>query len=197
MVCVLENSPANSQCAQGTTQFFPALAHLCAGPMLLAGPPMEVSVHRLSPALAADVAAIFPSAQLQGAALHVVLTFQHAADGLDLAQAGGSVLHPPVAAEMDRLLEVFVRWQHGVRAALLAEGYWCDAINPRCADTLLAGCCVRSLTHTACWLLLLSCACVCMHLGVPSPCVSCMPCCCYSHTIHMHKRHTHTHTRTW
>lgn len=126
----------HSHLAIGT--YTTALARLCAGPLPLTHPPMEVSVHRTTPALAADLATIFPSARLHAASpVHVVLTFQCAADGMDLAR--GPEVAPRVAAEMDRLLDVFVQWQGRVREALLAQGHWCDAIDPRWA----CGCCMR------------------------------------------------------
>ena len=85
---------------------------------------VELSVHALGPALAQEVRAVFPDAPPQQAApawpLLAVITFQFAAGGVSLAPDSSAATLGQAAAEMDRMLEVFLRWQGAVHAALQA-----------------------------------------------------------------------------
>ncbi len=115
--------------------------------------PMEVSIHSLGRDLQNEVHAIFPESITQQTTTNnqqyrqnqqqvlCVLTFQFAGDGLiDLSPDRSSPTLTIAAAEMDRLLENYMRWESALRTALLSTinlndkneyGLWCDSVDPR------------------------------------------------------------------
>ena len=107
--------------------------------------PMEVSIHALGDDIHAEALKIFPDLLLspsqgvhgvKGPPLHpllCVMTFQCAGGGtIDLSPDRSSATLSVAAAEMDRLLDCFLRWEAVVGEYVRRSGpYWCDAIDPR------------------------------------------------------------------
>ena len=102
--------------------------------------PMEVSVHSLSLDLQKEVQGIFPEllhseigVVEESQPLLCVLTFQFAGGGsIDLSPDRSMPTLTLAAAEMDILLDRFLRWESALRAAITAKGnYWSDAVDPR------------------------------------------------------------------
>ncbi|KAL4434207.1 hypothetical protein ABPG75_000648 [Micractinium tetrahymenae] len=91
---------------------------------------LEASVHLLGPDLQHEARAIFPDAPAEGQLL-ACLTFQFAAGGVSLAPDSSGATLERAAAEMDRMLDAFLRWECAVGSALRAAGHWCDSIDPR------------------------------------------------------------------
>ena len=91
---------------------------------------MEVSLHRLGPDLQREAREIFPDAP-RGGALLCALTFQFAGGGaVDLSPDRSTATLDVAAAEMDRLLDAFLRWEAALRGEL-GDGVWCNAVDPR------------------------------------------------------------------
>lgn len=82
---------------------------------------MEYSVHACPPAMAREVASVFPDVALDG--LLVVPTCQQA--DYDLVRTGEKI-----DVEKDRLLERFMEWSRCVCGRLAEAGHWCDYIDP-------------------------------------------------------------------
>ena len=97
--------------------------------------PLEYSVHALGHDLQIEARKIFldaPPFRSTESNLICVLTFQFAGGGaIDLSPDRSTPTLSVAAAEMDRLLERFLRWEGAVREALMERGCWCDAIDPR------------------------------------------------------------------
>jgi len=109
--------------------------------------PMELSIHSLGRDLQSEVHAIFPDSFRQqnirtpainsenknsNNQLLCVLTFQFAGNGhIDLSPDRSSPTLNVAAAEMDRLLENYIRWEAALRSAILT------ANNSRRTTTLL------------------------------------------------------------
>jgi hypothetical protein len=74
---------------------------------------------------------ILSSFVLPALQLLAVITFQFATGGTSLAPDRSSTTLEKAAAEMDRMLDAFLRWEAEVRGALAARGCWCDAVDPR------------------------------------------------------------------
>lgn len=100
--------------------------------------PIEVSVHSAPKALLRELNQVFPTLESDIACLETgkeatstteptpvlaVLTAQNS--DVDLADWGETA-----AFEKDRLLEVFMAWAAELRTRIIAEGYWCDYIDP-------------------------------------------------------------------
>ncbi|PSC73387.1 ATP-binding cassette sub-family D member 4 [Micractinium conductrix] len=91
---------------------------------------LEVSLHQLGPDLRQEARAIFPDAP-DGGQILAAITFQFAADDVSLAPGGSTATLERAAAEMDRMLHAFLRWEAALSSLLAKAGFWCDAIDPR------------------------------------------------------------------
>ncbi|KAL4860115.1 ATP-binding cassette sub-family D member 4 [Chlorella vulgaris] len=97
---------------------------------------LEVSTHRLGPDLQHEAGAIFPDAPANGGQMLACLTFQFASGSISLAPDTSGATLQLATAEMDRLLDRFLRWEAAVRDALAAMGHWCGSVDPRSGTAL-------------------------------------------------------------
>ncbi len=110
--------------------------------------PMELSIHALGRDLQREVHEIFPestrnhSISVPQRQLLCILTFQFAGGGrIDLSPDRSSPTISIAAAEMDRLLENYMRWEATLRTTLISCAknsnfnekieIWCDSVDPR------------------------------------------------------------------
>lgn len=93
---------------------------------------MEVSLHKLGPALQNEAAEIFPEMPPPSELL-CCMTFQFAGGGsIDLSPDRSTTTLQVAATEMDRLLDNYLRWEGAVRAQLALHGaFWCNSVDPR------------------------------------------------------------------